>query len=44
MKIVGLLVLVLGVAGALFLDKPDLRWESAGAAVAGLVWIVTSKR
>ena len=43
MRIVGLLVILLGAAGALVLSKPDLRWESVGAAVVGVVLILSAK-
>ncbi len=43
MRIVGLLVVLLGAAGALVFSKPDLRWESVGAAVVGVVLILSAK-
>lgn len=43
MRIVGLLVVLLGVAGALVFSKPDLRWESVGVAVVGVVLILSAK-
>jgi apolipoprotein N-acyltransferase len=43
MRLVGLLVILLGLAGALAFSKAELRWESAGAAVVGLVLILTAK-
>ena len=43
MRLVGLFVILLGLAGVLAFSKPDLRWESAGAAVVGLVLILTAR-
>ena len=43
MKSVGFLIVVLGLAGAAVFSKPDLRWESAGAAVTGVVLILAAK-
>jgi hypothetical protein len=43
MRYVGFLLTLLGVAGALVFSKPDLRWESVGAAVVGVVLILTAK-
>jgi|PersoiStandDraft_1058852.scaffolds.fasta_scaffold196275_2 hypothetical protein len=43
MRWVGLLVILLGLAGVVAFSKPELRWESAGAAVVGLVLILTAK-
>ena len=44
MRIVGVLVMALGLAGALAFSKPDLRWESAGAGVVGFVLLVSARR
>ena len=44
MRLVGLLVILLGLAGVLAFSKPELRWESAGAAVTGIVLVLSSKR
>jgi hypothetical protein len=43
MRIVGLLLILFGAAGALVFSKPDLRWESVGAAVVGVVLILSAK-
>ena len=43
MRIVGLIVTALGAAGALIFSKPDLRWESVGAAIVGVVLILSAK-
>lgn len=43
MRYVGLALILLGAAGALLLAKPDLRWESVGAAIVGIVVILTAK-
>ena len=43
MRYVGLLLIVLGAAGAFAFSKPDLRWESVGAAIMGLVLTLTAR-
>ncbi|MGH9444056.1 MAG: hypothetical protein ACRD16_17470 [Thermoanaerobaculia bacterium] len=44
MRYVGLLVILLGAAGSLVFSKPDLRWEAAGAAIVGVVLVLSAKR
>jgi len=44
MKSVGILVVLLGLAGVALFSKPDLRWESAGAAVTGIVLVLIAVR
>lgn len=44
MRVVGFLVVLLGATGALAFSTPDLRWESVGAAVVGVVLILSAKR
>lgn len=44
MRIVGVLVILLGLAGALGFSKPELRWESVGAAIVGAVLVLSAKR
>jgi hypothetical protein len=43
-KKVGGFVILLGLAGVAVFSKPDLQWESAGAAVFGVVLLVISRR
>ena len=41
MKWIATALLALGAAGFILFREPQLRWESAGAAVIGIVLLVT---